>query len=247
MDSRGSKEWFKHWFDSPYYHILYQHRDEQEAEFFLDHLIARLRPSPVARMLDIPCGKGRHAIYLHKKGFDVTGVDLSKRNIEMAAQHSGERLRFYVHDMRHLLHTNYFDYVFNLFTSFGYFKRPHENRLALRNMAAALVRGGTLVLDFFNAELLLRTLPKEETKTIGELRFHINRAIEGNKVVKTIRFEDQGQKYDFREEVNLLRPADFERSFRDAGLVIESTFGSYDLQAFDATSSERLIYVAKKI
>src|SRR5690606_8758177 len=119
--AQAEHEWFKDWFNSPYYHLLYNHRDENEAIFFLDNLIAKLQPKPDARILDLACGRGRHAVYLRTKGFDVTGVDLSPENIRLAATTAGERLHFYVHDMRYLLLSNYFDLVLNLFTSFGYF------------------------------------------------------------------------------------------------------------------------------
>ena len=76
------KEWFESWFDSPYYHILYKDRDEKEASLFLDNLIRFLNPGPGAKILDVACGKGRHSIHLHNKGFGVTGFDLSRESIE---------------------------------------------------------------------------------------------------------------------------------------------------------------------
>ncbi|MFB6258319.1 MAG: cyclopropane-fatty-acyl-phospholipid synthase family protein, partial [Flavobacteriales bacterium] len=75
-DSRREKGWYETWFDSPYYHILYKDRDEEEAAFFVDRLMERLRAEKGDRILDLACGKGRHAVQLHRKGFDVTGVDL---------------------------------------------------------------------------------------------------------------------------------------------------------------------------
>ena len=69
--------WFTHWFDSPYYHTLYKNRDEEEAEFFIDNLIAKLQLKKGNKLIDIACGKGRHATYFNKKGMDVVGIDLS--------------------------------------------------------------------------------------------------------------------------------------------------------------------------
>ena len=62
------KKWFENWFDSPYYHILYQNRNDDEAKFFIDNLCAYLKPSLNDTLLDVACGRGRHAIYLNKKG-----------------------------------------------------------------------------------------------------------------------------------------------------------------------------------
>src|SRR5687768_8108297 len=81
-DTGDRKEWYETWFDSPYYHILYSHRDNLEASNFLNNLISFVKPSRGARILDVACGKGRHSIYLNDQGFDVTGFDLSEQSIE---------------------------------------------------------------------------------------------------------------------------------------------------------------------
>ena len=76
-------DWFKNWFDSKYYHILYKNRDEQEAVFFLNKIINHIKLKK-GKVLDVACGKGRHAKYLNKIGFDVVGIDLSKNSIDLA-------------------------------------------------------------------------------------------------------------------------------------------------------------------
>ena len=78
------KEWFSTWFDSPYYHILYAKRDEQEAADFIASLLQKLHLAPGSRVLDAACGKGRHAITLQQLGFSVDAFDLSPANIEAA-------------------------------------------------------------------------------------------------------------------------------------------------------------------
>src|SRR5688500_2509825 len=120
--AQPEQEWFSTWFDSPYYHILYNNRDEQEAEQFMDKLLAYLHPKPHEKVLDLACGKGRHSVYLNQKGFDVTGIDLSEQSIAYARQFENERLHFAVHDMREVYQPETFDFILNLFTSFGYFE-----------------------------------------------------------------------------------------------------------------------------
>ena len=73
--------WFVNWFDSPYYHLLYKNRDEKEAQVFIDNLIEKLQLKKGSKLIDIACGKGRHATYFNKKGMNVVGVDLSKNSI----------------------------------------------------------------------------------------------------------------------------------------------------------------------
>ena len=85
-DLHMPKKWFQNWFNSPYYHILYHQRNDEEAEFFIDNLCAYLKPGADSNLLDIACGRGRHSVYLNKKGYDVTGIDLSVSNVKFAQQ-----------------------------------------------------------------------------------------------------------------------------------------------------------------
>src|SRR5688572_24580227 len=111
------RNWFKEWFNSPYYHLLYNHRDDKEAITFINQLIKYLAPPVGSRMLDVACGKGRHSKALAEMGFDVTGIDLSFESINEALEFADENLHFFQHDMRLPFWINYFDYAFNFFTS----------------------------------------------------------------------------------------------------------------------------------
>ena len=119
-------KWFQSWFDTPYYHILYKHRDFKEAEDFIKNLVSYLNIDTDDSILDLACGKGRHSIFLNTLGYNVTGLDLSKNNIEHAKVHESNSLFFEVHDMRNTYGTQ-FEVVLNLFTSFGYFDNKNDN------------------------------------------------------------------------------------------------------------------------
>ena len=240
------KEWFESWFDSPYYHVLYKERNEQEAQSFLDHLIEYLHPLPDARILDVACGKGRHSLYLNRKGFTVTGFDLSPENIEYDMQFENEKLSFFKHDMREIFRINYFDYVFNLFSSFGYFEKERDHEKTIYAHAASLKPGGTLVLDYMNSKKVIKHLVPDQVKTINNIKFHISKKIESGSVIKKISFSDGGTDFEFNERLWLFYKDDFENDFPKYGLVIEGIFGDYNLNSFDEEKSERLIIIAKK-
>ena len=91
-----------------------------------------------------------------------------------------------VHDMRNLLSANTFDYVFNLFTSFGYFDHMHENLKTVKNMASSLKSGGRLILDFMNVNTIKPSSGLVETKHYDGFTFNIQRKVEADKVVKQI-------------------------------------------------------------
>ena len=246
MKAASKDAWFERWFDSPYYHTLYKHRDEEEARYFIENLIQHLKPSPNANMLDLACGRGRHAKLLHEHGFRVTGVDLSPASIEYAQQFASESLQFEVHDMRNTLCSNVYDYVFNLFTSFGYFDSDYENLRAIDTMATALNRGGMLVLDYLNAGLIANQKQITEDKTIDGLQFTIRRYIAEKHVIKDIVVSCADGVSHFSEQVELLQKDDFERYFSDVGLGIEACFGDYDLNLYNPATSSRLIFIARK-
>lgn len=240
------KKWFQNWFNSPYYHILYKKRDEEEAEFFIDNLCSFLKPGRNSRMLDIACGRGRHAIYLNKKGYDVTGIDLSIASIKHAHQFENTKLHFYVHDMRHLFYINYFDFAFNLFTSFGYFETDKEHINALKSFQKALKKDGLLVIDYMNSQKIINQLVLREIKEVDGIEFHISRVVKDGKIIKMIDFNHRNKAFCFKEEVRDFKLKDFEKLFTSAGLEICNIFGDYHLNSFDINHSDRLIFVCKK-
>ena len=238
--------WYNKWFGTRYYDLLYNKRNDSEAKLFLDHLIAYLKPVSNQLFLDYACGKGRHAIYLNSLGFDVTGIDLSQQSIAHCRQFENEHLRFYIHDMRRLFQTNSFDFVLNLFTSFGYFERKHHNQMAVNAAAAALKPDGILVIDFFNTQCIIEQLVPFQQKIIDNLKFEISKTIENGFIIKTIKVTDDNIEKFFYEKVQALTVADFESYLAHANLKIIDLFGDYNLSVFDAKKSERLIIIAKK-
>ena len=240
------KKWFQNWFNSPYYHILYKRRDDEEAELFIDNLCGYLKPGIDSKMLDITCGRGRHAIYLNRKEYDVTGIDLSFASIKFAQQFENKKLHFLVHDMRNLFYINYFDFSFNLFTSFGYFEKEKEHINALKTFRKALKKDGTLVLDYMNSQKIINHLVTREKKEIDNITFHISRTVRDGKIIKTIDFDHKNKNYTFNEEVKDFKLNDFEKLCSLSGLTIIKTFGDYRLNPFDPNQSDRLIIICKK-
>lgn len=240
------KEWFFEWFDSPYYHMLYKHRDENEAEFFLNNLVNKLHILPNMKIIDLACGKGRHAIYLNKKGFDVTGVDLSASSIQIAQQSKNERLRFYIQDLRHLNMDDKFDIALNLFTSFGYFQSNEDDVNALLNIHQLMNDNGVLLIDFLNKERVLQNLINQEDIQVENIRFSISRWFDEKFLYKKISFADGPMNFDFTEKVQLLDLNKFTQLLNETGFEITETLGNYSLMPYSEKDSERLIILARK-
>ncbi|MGB5417274.1 class I SAM-dependent methyltransferase [Algibacter sp.] len=242
--TKNTKTWFTSWFDTPFYHILYKERDETEAHAFMENLSEYLNIPEGGTILDLACGKGRHALYLNRIGYDVTGVDLSENSIKFAKAFENHRLKFVVHDMC-TPYPKQFDAVFNLFTSFGYFEDDANNLKTIKAIKAELNEFGFGVIDFMNSEFVIENLVPEEVKTVDDIEFHLKRYVEDGYIIKDITFTVDDTLYHFQERVRAFTLADFELLFEQADVSLFDIFGDYKLRKFNAKTSERLVMIFK--
>lgn len=114
-----------------------------------DLIILNIDPKNSDRILDCPCGYGRHTLELARRGFKVTGLDLCSSFIAEARQNAlKESLTcdFIEGDMREMpFEPSYFDYAVNMFLSFGFFD-DDENQRTLLEFCRVLKIGGRLFL-----------------------------------------------------------------------------------------------------
>ncbi|WP_196892920.1 class I SAM-dependent methyltransferase [Aureivirga marina] len=238
------KDWFTTWFNTEYYHLLYNNRDDSEAQSFMKNLTSYLKLPKNATILDLPSGKGRHSRYLSSLGYHVTGMDLSENSIEFAKQFENENLHFKVHDMREPFPER-FDAIFNLFTSFGYFEDDNHDIQVLKNIKNGLHKNGVAVIDFMNAEKVKQQLVTHEIQQRGEIKFQIERAIEDGFIIKKISFHAKNKDYVFYEKVKYLNLSKIESYLEQVGLKLITTFGGYNLEPFNKETSNRLILVVE--
>lgn len=241
--------WFASWFDTEYYHQLYNHRDESEAERFIETVLNYLNLPKHARLLDIACGKGRHAKAIADHDYEVVGIDLSENSIEEAKQMQSEHLSFFVQDMREPFRENEFDAAFNFFTSFGYFASEEDDRRAALSMTTCLKKGGVLLIDFVNKAHALANIEanRHELQERGLLRFTIERKYDAGRYIKDIQVADGDVVYHFQESLQSLTLQDFESFFLPLGMHLKKVFGNYDLKSYDENKSPRLILLFEKV
>ena len=238
----NKSDWFTDWFNTSYYHTLYKERNDKDAQLFMRNIINFLKIPSSSHLLDLPCGKGRHSIYLNSLGYKVTGADLSENSIQAAKKYENNTLNFKLKDMRKPFNIKY-DAVFNLFTSFGYFENDMDDILVLKNIHKGLRENGLLVLDFLNVVNVEKKLVKKEVKIVDEITFNLQREIKDGFILKHITFTDKGVNHSFSERVKYLTLKKFESYFFEAGLKINHIFGDYHLAKFNPETSERLIFV----
>lgn len=240
--------WYEDWFGSDAYTLVYDHRDETEAERLVDLIERAIQPRPDAHILDVGCGRGRHARILARRGYQVTGLDLSPEAIEEArtrTEREGltEHLSFHVGDMREADRVcSGVDGVVNLFTSFGYFEDDDENERALQAMRSALKPGGWLLQDFLNAFLVADTLQPSDTYTRNGATIHQRRWIDDGRINKEITIERGDSTETYRESVRLYTLPDLKVLYERVGLDLVETYGNYEGDPYTPGSPRLLLY-----
>jgi len=125
-------------------------------------------------VLDVPCGHGRHSIALATRGFRVTGVDLSREEIDEAHRRAGAAsaaVEWRHGDMRALPWSAAFDGAFCFGNSFAYLP-PDGTRAFVNAVARALRPGARFALDTgIVAECILPRLAEREWARFGDILF----------------------------------------------------------------------------
>ncbi|MBT8259998.1 MAG: class I SAM-dependent methyltransferase [Flavobacteriaceae bacterium] len=240
--TKENSQWYKSWFDTPFYHILYKDRDYSEAKAFMKKITTYLNVPEDGELLDLACGRGRHSIHLNQLGYHVTGLDLSEESIKYAKQFENECLHFYVYDMSKP-YLKSFDIVLNLFTSFGYFENEADNQNTINAIKENLKPNGIGVIDFLNSDYIIEHLIPEETKTVEHITFYLKRYVENGYIIKEISFNHEDQDYNFFERVKAFTLEDFKSMFQNSNLQLIDIFGDYNLGKFYKNKSERLIMI----
>lgn len=246
-------EWFRPWFNTEAYHILYGHRSEGEAQHLVNRLCESEWLGKEGTLLDAGCGSGRHSRSFASHGWDVIGIDLSENSIQTARALGSNQLKgsaeFQVEDLRNIHHRKEwevaFDVVANFFTSVGYFETEEEHQAVFQGFAQALRPGGKLFIDFLNAPQVISNLSAHETIEKEGIVFTIHRRHHQGWIEKSIQFEIDGDIHHHVERVRSLTLEDFSAALKDVGLEILTLFGDNNLESWHE-ACPRLMILAQK-
>jgi 2-polyprenyl-3-methyl-5-hydroxy-6-metoxy-1,4-benzoquinol methylase len=202
------------------------------------------------RILDIPCGFGRHTNRLAVLGHQMTGMDLYPGFLELArrdAEARGVQVDYLQGDMRHLEFESEFDRVMMLFTSFGYFE-DDDNFRVLENVARALKPDGLFILDISNRDMAMKTFTSAQvTEKNGDLM--IDRGsfdtLTGRWLNRRIVIRN-GVRKDKPFFVRLFNPSEIRDWLARAGMEIIQMYGSFDGSPL-TSESRRLIVVSRRV
>jgi ubiquinone/menaquinone biosynthesis C-methylase UbiE len=205
---------------------------------------------PGARILDVGCGHGRHAVPLARAGYRITGLDRSAYMLaraQEAADAAGAPVTWVRGDMRHLPFGARFDACLSLFTTIGYFEAEDENEAVVHEMGRVLKPGGRCLIDVSNRDYyLLRLWPTswrrygravilEETAFDPETcRFHM-----------TFTWVEGERRERLTHSVRHYTAPELRNMVRRAGLEPTAVYGDFDGRPL-TLDSQRIVVVARK-
>jgi SAM-dependent methyltransferase len=253
---RPPKEWWESYFDAQYlleYEPIFSPaRDRADVA----RLIDILGLPDGERVLDVPCGQGRHAHLLAEAGFDVTGLDYSRHLLDIArARGTGPRLRYVRGDMRALPDkwSGRFAAVLNLFTSFGFFLDPADDKRVVREFARVLRPNGVLVWHGGSRDGVMgKFLSRDWWKSSNGTIIAHERDFDPLSGILTIRSHWNGK--DARDKhasgerehrIRLYTASRLAELCRQAGLIVEEAYDGWSSAPLTRRSSEMLL-VARK-
>lgn len=222
----------------------------EQAAVEVDAILSLTSVAPTARVLDLCCGLGRHALELARRGFSVTGVDRTVKFLDQARQQAREEglvIEFVQQDMREFQQPNSFDLALNLNTSFGYFEDPADDLQVIRNIHASLLPGGILVLQTIGKEVLTRIFQERDWSEIeGSLFLQERRPAEdwGRMNVRWIKITS-GQREEWSFTHRLFAATELVALMREAGFQSVKTYGDLEGGPYDNTA-RKLVIVAQK-
>ncbi len=251
--------WYRTFFERDYFDTFYSlvrapggivgpEASERETAF----IAGALRIEPGARLLDLCCGHGRHSVALARRGYDVTGLDLSAYHIELAAKAAADAdvaLSLINDDMRNLPVEPPFDAVVNLFSSFGYLESDDEDAGVIARVAEALKPGGRFLMDFNNSVRVLRQFQPSTINRLddGTLFLEERRydALTGRSASTWTHVTPDGARREREIAIRMYTPAELRRMFEAAGLPVVASYGDFDGSPL-TMDSRRCILVGEK-
>ena len=244
-------EWYKDWFNTDDYLLVYKHRDKSEADQLKNLVLKNIDEEKINYVLDMACGAGRHAISFALKGFDVTAVDLSENLLNTARSNAEKekekvKVNFVLSDIRNFQSEKKFDLVLNLFTSFGYFEIDEENAKVIQKAYEVMNNGGWFVLDYLNKNFILNNLIPITVENVSGRTITQIREIKNNRIEKNIRIKNNGKENNYLESVRLYSKSEIINMLEKTGFKVIKIFGDFSGSNFDVNSSPRLIVFSKK-
>ncbi len=241
-------EWWRTWF-GPRYLDVYDAYLAERTPVEVDQLETLLRLKPRSAVLDLGCGQGRHVIELARRGYRVTGLDLSPYLLSVARERAtaaGVNAEWVEADMRQPPQDRAYDLVLSLFTSFGYFDDDSDNDAVLRAAAETLAPGGRMLLEILNGDRAVKQFREREWFPVGQLTVVEERTLDPQRNRLTVRrtVVRAGERETSYHSIRLYRGPEIRQRLLSAGFAEVRLHGDWDGTPL-RDQSDRIIAVSQ--
>jgi ubiquinone/menaquinone biosynthesis C-methylase UbiE len=230
--------------------VLFNAKKLESATQEIDHVVELLSLQSGDKVLDLCCGVGRHSLELARRGFEATGLDRTQSYLERAqtkAQDENLKVDFVLCDARRFCAIEEFDAVINLYTAFGYFEEPSDDKRVLLNAYASLRPGGKLLIETMSKEILARIFqPRQWHEYDGRILLQQSQLSDDFSWIENhwILLEDGRQK-EFTFSHRLYCAAELKNLLRRCGFRSAEAFGDLEGSPYDH-QAKRLIVLGTK-
>lgn len=245
--------WWQTHFDEAYLHEYEPLFDVVQDRKEVARLVDLLELPSGARVLDCPCGQGRHAHLLAEAGFRVDGLDYSSTLLKVATKRgSGPTLRYTKGDMRELPSkwTGRFDAVVNLFTSFGFFDSPRDDLVVLEEFARVLKPGGVLIWHGGSRDgVMAKFLARDWWSTADGTVFGQERQFDPLSGFLEITSTWRGPQGDGERShrIRLYSASELASRMQEVGLVVEQAFSGWTSRPLTRRAGEMLLVARREL
>ena len=231
--------------------VMFTQERFEKAAAEVDQTLKLLNIKPGAAILDLCCGPGRHTIELARRGFMVTGVDRTRSFLAQARKSAAKAkldVEFVMADMRRFRRPRAFNAIINMFTAFGYFRKPADDLRVLKNVYASLKPGGVFLMELMGKERI--------AKIFCPRTWH--REPDGTIILEERWLEDdfgwienkwtmirKGRMRTHTISHRLYSAVELRTLLKQVGFARVKVFGSLDGKPYDQ-DAQRLVLVAKK-
>jgi SAM-dependent methyltransferase len=173
-----ASDWWRDFFSGLFVELWLRVPTAEQTRQEADFIESSLQLPPAGRVLDVPCGGGRHAVELAGRGYHITGVDISPEFLSAARRLSAERqvaVDWQQREMTDLPWPDTFDGVYCFGNSFGYLT-DEGNTAFLSAVARTLKSGRRFILDTgITWESLFKSFQEQHDMPFGDMLFQSRR------------------------------------------------------------------------
>jgi ubiquinone/menaquinone biosynthesis C-methylase UbiE len=226
--------WWRHHFDDVYHRLHDPFFPEEQSRQEAAAILELLGLSVGSRVLDLPCGWGRHTLLLPEGGVEAFGADLSPSFLKRAADGARERklpVRFAAADLRYLPFAEAsFDAVVNIYTSLGLFLRDEDDIAALAEVRRLLRPGGRFLVESMHRDEVLASYAERDRWRLPDgTQVQVRRRFDpvagiSHERMRWRRGEERGEK---RHALRLRTATEIDALLRAAGLDPVAWWGGW--------------------